>query len=244
MKKEEINELLKSYELLTSKIENFFNSFIEEYQGTPIIEVKSRVKTVDSVLDKLLKKEYTLNEIKKLTDIAGIRIVSRVNDDIYKLVCVLRELMPFKIVEERDYIRETIKESGYKAYHLIVESDGMFAEIQILTYAMKLFADIEHSVIYKCKYNILVTDEIKEKLKYVAGLAEEFDFIYGMIYKLYYKRAKGMDDDGTFDSLKTFCDQTNAGLMLNIKDVATSVLVQIRIEIEKIRRSLEEDEFE
>ena len=41
-------------------------------------------------------------------------------EDIDVVVNILRQRKDFKVIEERDYIRNT-KESGYRSYHVIIE---------------------------------------------------------------------------------------------------------------------------
>ena len=49
-------------------------------------------------------------------DIAGLRIMCQFVDDIDIVVDILRQRQDFKVIEERDYIRNT-KASGYRSYH-------------------------------------------------------------------------------------------------------------------------------
>jgi len=66
-----------------------------------------------------------------------------------------------RILQEKDYILNP-KESGYSAYHLIVEIPINFkeeeiyikCEIQIRTMAMDFWATIEHKMKYKSKKKI------------------------------------------------------------------------------------------
>ncbi len=53
-------------------------------------------------------------------DIAGLRMMCQFVEDIDVVVNILRQRKDFKVIEERDYIRNT-KESGYRSYHVIIE---------------------------------------------------------------------------------------------------------------------------
>lgn len=57
----------------------------------------------------------------------------------------------FKIIEEKDYIKEP-KESGYQSLHIVVEnSDGVRVEIQFRTLAQHYWAQSEHKNVYAKK---------------------------------------------------------------------------------------------
>lgn len=85
-------------------------------------------------------------------DIAGLRMMCQFVEDIDVVVNILRQRKDFKVIEERDYIRNT-KESGYRSYHVIIEypietlqgQKFILAEIQIRTLAMNFWATIEHT---------------------------------------------------------------------------------------------------
>ncbi|WP_376750168.1 GTP pyrophosphokinase, partial [Staphylococcus saprophyticus] len=79
----------------------------------------------------------------EMYDIAGLRMMCQFVEDIDVVVNILRQRKDFKVIEERDYIRNT-KESGYRSYHVIIEypietlqgQKFILAEIQIRTLAM------------------------------------------------------------------------------------------------------------
>ena len=120
--------------------------------------MQSRIKSPDSLFEKMRKKGYDidLRNIQRITDIAGIRVVCRYTQDIYYLYDLIRKSDCFKIIRERDYIKEP-KPSGYRSLHLVVVvpvyfSDGTLSlpvEIQIRSIAMDLWASLEHELRYK-----------------------------------------------------------------------------------------------
>lgn len=129
--------------------------------------IKSRLKSFDSVITKWKRKEYpgdpTIQSIRKyITDIAGIRIITDLEDEIYDIVAVLRKVPSINIIEETDYI-ENPKPSGYRSYHMIVlveiwssvteESKLIPVEIQIRDCTMDAWSRIEHKLKYKISSN-------------------------------------------------------------------------------------------
>lgn len=164
------------YEIAVSDLENRFNNLKYAYNKlsthSPIESVTSRVKTINSLLEKAKRKGVSQNELgEKIEDIAGVRIICKFVEDIYLVVELIKSLecKGFNVTDERDYISNT-KESGYRSYHmhvkyLIATPHGMEAvivEIQIRTMAMNFWATIEHSIRYKYKNEM--SNELKERL--------------------------------------------------------------------------------
>lgn len=142
--------------------------YIKEYN--PIEHIKTRIKTADSIINKLEKKniEFTVANVEDyIQDVVGARIICSFESDVYELVKILKKSSIIRVIEERDYIKSP-KPSGYRSYHLIVEvpveliNEKYYvkAEIQIRTMAMDLWASLEHKIKYKGK-NVL-SEEISE----------------------------------------------------------------------------------
>ena len=167
-------EILNPYDLAVKELLVKFEHLIYEHRSSglysPIEQVKGRVKTIASILDKAQKKNIPVDKIQEeLLDIAGIRIICQFVEDIEKVVEIIRNRTDMEIVTERDYIKN-MKDSGYRSYHIIVRyevqtlegSRKIPVEIQIRTLAMDFWSTIEHSLQYKYKMNI--PEHISEKL--------------------------------------------------------------------------------
>jgi len=229
MKREEIEQFLKSYEQTAQHIERVCQGRTTLSENNPTIYIASRIKTVDSAMNKLLKKELTLDEIDKLTDIAGVRIVVRFVQDIPK-VCEMIRASGLNIVEERDYIDKVHKKSGYRAYHFIINYEGKFAEIQIRTYIMNFWAELEHSIRYKPEYPI--TDEIRKKLSKTSEYAHKFDEICSELYEAALEKT---EDNGTMEVLEVL----SGNLKYASKFIKASIyLNNIKFEMNKIRNEI------
>ena len=142
----------------------------KEYDLIRYISV--RIKAPDSIIDKMMKKGYSLTYqtlIEKINDIAGARIICMSNDDVYKIVKEIDCLKGIKILNRKDYIKNP-KKSGYSAYHIILEIPiylentkvWIKAEIQIRTLAMDLWANLEHDISYKGikRFNIKYIEQV------------------------------------------------------------------------------------
>lgn len=155
--------------------------YIKEYN--PIEHIKTRLKSADSIIDKLERKkiDFTIENVEKyLFDIVGARIVCSFENDVYDLVNIIKKSSIIKVINEKDYIVNP-KKSGYRSYHLIVEipvelingKTKVSAEIQIRTMAMDLWASLEHKIKYKSKNDI--SDSINDTLLDASDMLYNLD---------------------------------------------------------------------
>lgn len=125
----------------------------------PVEHCKGRVKSAESMKEKLKRKGYEVTldaALKYVHDAVGIRIVCQFVDDVYKMAEILKRQEDFELVKEKDFIKNP-KPNGYRSYHLIVKvpvhltdcTKSLYAEIQIRTIAMDCWAALEHELKYK-----------------------------------------------------------------------------------------------
>ncbi len=149
----------------------------------PIQLIKSRVKQTESIVEKLNRRglPVTLESmVENIFDIAGIRVICSFVDDIFNVVDMLARQEDIRIISRKDYINHP-KESGYRSYHLIVETPVYFSEktkmakieIQIRTIAMEYWASLDHQLKYK--KNIDPDDPIVDELRECADLIAQTD---------------------------------------------------------------------
>lgn len=155
--------ILCPYELavkeLTVKFEHIISEHRENDLYSPIEQVRGRVKSVSSILEKMQRKHIPMEKMEEeIEDIAGIRIICQFEEDIDTVASIIQKRTDMTIKSEKNYLKH-IKQSGYRSYHLIIyytveTLDGpkkLQAEIQIRTMAMNFWATIEHSLQYKYK---------------------------------------------------------------------------------------------
>ena len=168
-------------EELKVKLKGMRKQFENESRHSPIEFITARVKPVPSILEKAAKRNIPLERIEEeIQDIAGVRVVCQFVDDIYTVVKMLQARSDFKILEEKDYIRNK-KSSGYRSYHMIIEYPTetihgrklVLAEIQIRTLAMNFWATNEHSLNYK--YRGRIPEKIQKRLQLAAEAAFQLD---------------------------------------------------------------------
>lgn len=153
------------------ELEGFKTSLKEIYNYDVISNIESRIKTPDSIVKKMKKKNYDLNYeelIRNINDVAGIRIVCPFKTDIFKIKEVIEKTSNLEILEVKDYVN-TPKKSGYSGLHIIVQTPvnigdtvaQVKVEIQIRTMAMDFWSTTEHKIKYKAKNKLSIIDSIK-----------------------------------------------------------------------------------
>lgn len=153
---EAYGQLVAVQQRLLSMVEDIRRQRQQQRQRDPIEYCKSRIKTADSMMEKLERKGLTVSKETALTEVydaVGIRIICTFADDVHLLAELLRQQEGIRIVEEKDYVRYP-KASGYRSYHMIVEVElevgrCYYGEIQIRTIAMDCWAALEHQMNYK-----------------------------------------------------------------------------------------------
>lgn len=187
VKEKDFHKLMNIYEMAMVQVKNDLedvkNCLNNFYDYDVINNINCRIKTPESIIKKMKKKQYNLNYkslIENVNDIAGIRVVCPFKSDIPKVVEIIEENPHIDIIEEKDYISYP-KKSGYSGYHIIAKTPvnlgDTFAdvktEIQIRTMAMDFWSSTEHKIKYKARKKLSKSDSIK-MMKY-AKLINKLD---------------------------------------------------------------------
>lgn len=158
--------------LLKLKFEVLNDEFNLLYARNPIHHIESRLKSADSIIAKLIKKNLPLNiesAMKNVNDIAGVRVVCNYIDDVYSVAEMFARQPDLTVVKRQDYIASP-NYNGYRSLHLDVKvpvcrstnTEYVVAEVQIRTIAMDFWASLEHDIRYKA-----------DKSRLPAGINEE-----------------------------------------------------------------------
>ena len=153
------------------------------YDHSPIHHIEYRIKSLDSIVDKLRRRGYEVtidNIYAHIQDLAGIRVICNYMDDIYYLRSLLTRFESFQVIREVDYIKNP-KPSGYRSLHLVVNvpiviSEGTMVlpvEIQLRTIAMDMWASLEHELRYKSDRQF--TEEDAARLRLCSDAISEID---------------------------------------------------------------------
>lgn len=166
---------------LKVKLRGIRKQYQEQGEHSPIEFVTGRVKPVDSIKEKMVRRHVQEDRLEQdMQDIAGLRIMCQFVEDIYAVVDLLRQRSDMTILEERDYVTN-VKPSGYRSYHIVIEypvqlvtgEKKILAEIQVRTLAMNFWATIEHSLNYK--YQGAFPEELSARLQRAAEAAFRLD---------------------------------------------------------------------
>lgn len=186
--RDEFQRFLREYEFgmreVETKISILRDEFLHDHAYNPIEHVKSRIKTPDSIVEKIARKgieEPAFDRIREeITDIAGVRVTCSFVADVYLLFDLLTQQDDITVRVVKDYIKEP-KPNGYKSLHAIIEvpvflSTGPLlvpVEVQFRTIAMDFWASLEHKIYYK--FSNQVPSHLVESLSDAADAAAELD---------------------------------------------------------------------
>lgn len=180
-------KLMSYYKCAMMEIETKFNVLNEEYSlehdRNPISTIKTRLKSVKSIKEKLERRglDFSLKSLEEnIYDVAGVRVVCNSPGDAYLLAEHLLKHDDVKLIEMKDYIKNP-KPNGYRSLHIIVEIPIFLAhekrmmkvEIQLRTIAMDFWASLEHQLRYK--KNNKFTDDMAAELLLCAEISANLD---------------------------------------------------------------------
>ena len=182
-------ELMAYYNCAMMEVATKFNVLNEElslqYDRNPIESIRTRLKSVDSIAEKLTRKGISLPlNVEKIQeeihDIAGVRVICSYPSDIYMLSEAFLRQDDIFLVERKDYIQNP-KPNGYRSLHLIVEvpiflhnrKKLMKVEVQFRTISMDWWASLEHKIRYK--KDLPELDHVNRELFECAQMSAQLD---------------------------------------------------------------------
>ena len=181
-------KLMAYYTCAMMEVESKLNVLNEEfslqYDRNPISSIKTRLKSFDSIIEKLQRKGLPMDDFdvieQSLNDIAGVRVICSFPEDVYMLAEALLKQDDIRLLERKDYIASP-KANGYRSLHLIVEVPIFLAqekrlmkvEVQLRTIAMDFWASLEHQLKYKKELEN--TEELTRELLECAEVSAALD---------------------------------------------------------------------
>lgn len=193
-------QLMSYYRCAIMEVVTKFNVLDEEmsleYDRNPIESIKSRLKSTDSIIDKMNRKNLplTVEAIEEnINDVAGVRVICSFQSDIYMLAEALVKQDDITLISKKDYIQSP-KPNGYRSLHLIIQipiflhdkKKLMNVEVQFRTISMDWWASLEHKICYK--KNIEKYDDMGKDLRACADIAACLDEKMEAIQKRVYKK--------------------------------------------------------
>ena len=187
VKEEPFDKLMFFYKSALNQLETQMNIIKDEfkimYNYDLIDHIDTRIKEPKSIIKKMEKKKYKktyANLIDKINDVAGLRVVCTLKDDIFFIKDLIKQIPGVHVLKEKDYVTNP-KKSGYSSYHMIVEvpvrltqkTINVKCEIQIRTLAMDFWASFEHKIKYKADKD--VSKKTSKELVTCAKMINRFD---------------------------------------------------------------------
>ena len=186
---ERAQKLIACYRCALLEVETKFRVLNEEFslqhERNPIENIKTRLKSPNSIREKMIRKNIpiSLNAMEeRINDIAGIRVICSFLNDIYMLAECLLQQDDVILLERKDYIKNP-KPNGYRSLHLIIqipiflqnEKKNMKVEVQLRTIAMEFWANLEHRLRYKKNLDESVVTQTAEELMQCAEVSTMLD---------------------------------------------------------------------
>lgn len=206
---EKSKRIMTYYQCALLEVETKFKvlnqQFSLEQEHNPIETIKTRLKSVESIMEKLQRKNLPL-EVgvveEYIYDVAGIRIICPFINDIYCLADCLLQQDDVRLIEKKDYIKNP-KPNGYRSLHLIVETPiflqdekkMMKVEVQLRTIAMDFWASLEHRMRYKKNLSPELSDMLSEELKDCAEQSAVLDERMGKVKDIIEQNSEREEDD-------------------------------------------------
>lgn len=176
----------KVYERFAEDVENLLIKFLENNNIT-YNAITHRLKSRESLSNKIDVKNDKYEALSNITDIAGVRVISYYADDVDKIAEIVEN--EFAVDEKNSIDKRKALEPdrfGYCSVHYVVEMKkerlrlqeykaykNLKCEIQIRSVLQHAWAEIEHDLGYKSE--ITIPRDIRRNFSRLAGLLELAD---------------------------------------------------------------------
>lgn len=194
---DQFRQLMLNYrsaiQVVKTKIDYLDREYKIQYGHSLVDSLQSRIKSPESILEKVQRKhfDFNLNTLPtEMHDIAGIRIIVRFEDDMLTMERRLAKQPDIRILRRKDYVSHP-KANGYRSLHLIIAVPVYLAagrtevlvEIQIRTIAMNFWASLEHELNYKkqISHQAQLRQELLAKAEVIHQLDQDMNDIKNQI---------------------------------------------------------------
>ena len=188
-----------------TKLQILSDDFDKKHSYMPIHHVQSRLKTIESIMEKAVRYgiEDPINNIdqikREILDIAGVRVVCNYEEDLRTMARLLVDQEDISFIREKDYTNSP-KPSGYRSLHVVIavpvylvnRKKMVPVEVQFRSIAMDAWASLEHELRYKNKGKL--SQEIVDTLKECAETLHNVD------ERLSHIRHKVLNDESEYSN--------------------------------------------
>lgn len=196
--KKEMDLLRAQYDMAAASAQRLISALCEQFaimidqeEITLAVPIEARVKSWKSLVEKMDRKEICPSNFEKVTDIAGMRIITLFQKDVEKLDSLIRNQL---VVREAEDTAGRLHEAqfGYRSNHYIAcirDSWGkipsfkalasMPVEIQVRTLSQHMWAAASHKLQYKREDS--VPPRLRRSINRVSAILEMVDLEFSRI---------------------------------------------------------------
>ena len=164
-------------ELMQQVYDQLYNVLRE--QGVKLNSIEHRVKTEESLIEKLGRKGDKYKDLEDITDLVGLRIITFYSDDVDKVAAIVKNLYVVdwdNSVDKRKL--HELTSFGYNSLHYICHLkegplSGIPFELQMRTALQHVWSSIEHDIGYKGA--VKLPPEYRRQFSRLAGMLELAD---------------------------------------------------------------------
>ena len=164
-------------ELMQQVYDQLYNVLRE--QGVKLNSIEYRVKTEESLIEKLGRKGDKYKDLEDITDLVGLRIITFYSDDVDKVAAIVKNLYVVdwdNSVDKRKL--HELTSFGYNSLHYICHLkegplSGIPFELQMRTALQHVWSSIEHDIGYKGA--VKLPPEYRRQFSRLAGMLELAD---------------------------------------------------------------------
>ncbi|NNU76337.1 GTP pyrophosphokinase [Clostridium estertheticum] len=210
------------YEKLCKEVTTQLNSLFEENKVILSSPIEFRIKTFQSISEKIERNKVEVSNISEINDLAGIRIIVLFKRDVELISRIISE--NFTVTREEDTSKRLSENQfGYGSIHFEITTKdawllvptlkplkGLSAEIQLRTASQHIWAASSHLLQYKKEKDVHAT--LVRAINRAAALLEVVDLEFERVLlerEDYYNNISNMDSKETInvDSLRYILDK-------------------------------------
>lgn len=200
-------------ELFRRTIVEQIDVILEKNKLTLGVPIESRVKTVNSIVNKDKRKTLKIDSIIELDDFIGIRLIMLFKRDVEKVVECLES--NFDVIKSENKLDDLDEDKfGYQSYHYIIKIPSDWVkipsfsnfidykvEIQVRTLSQHIWAATSHKLQYKREKNIPLP--LRRAIHRVSALLEVVDFEFERVLNERVEYLGSLHDDVDFSRDQT-----------------------------------------
>ena len=206
-------------ELMQQVYDQLYNVLRE--QGVKLNSIEHRVKTEESLIEKLGRKGDKYKNLEDITDLVGLRVITFYSDDVDKVAAIVKNLYVIdwdNSVDKRKL--HELTSFGYNSLHYICHLkegplSGIPFELQMRTALQHVWSSIEHDIGYKGA--VKLPPEYRRQFSRLAGMLELADNEFSRLRTTmvdYRRQVKSLVKSGKLDDVPLSTDSFQSFLEL------------------------------